>query len=272
LQRMAGYALTGSTAEHALFFGHGTGANGKSVLTNTLLAILGDYATTAPSEVFLAAKHERHPTELADLRGARLVVASEIDHGRRWNEARIKSLTGGDPVKARLMRQDFFEFRPQFKLLVVGNNRPSLRGVDEAMRRRLHLLPFTVTIPRAARDPQLPDKLRAEGPAILRWAIDGCLAWQRQGLAPPASVISATDAYLSSEDAFGLWFDECCEADAKAWASSAELFQSWKGWAERSGERAGSQKRLAQALEAHGYQPVRRREEGRGFCGLRLCA
>jgi putative DNA primase/helicase len=199
------------------------------------------------------------------------VVASEIDQGRRWNEARIKALSGGDPVKARLMRQDFFEFRPQFKLLVVGNNKPSLRGVDEAMRRRLHLLPFTVTIPSAARDPGLPDKLKAEGPAILRWAIDGCLAWQREGLAPPKSVTNVTEAYLSSEDAFGLWFDECCEADAKAWTSSAELFQSWKAWTERSGERAGSQRRLSQMLETHGFQAVRRREEGRGFCGLRLC-
>jgi putative DNA primase/helicase len=187
------------------------------------------------------------------------------------NDDRSIVLTGSDPVKARLMRQDFFEFRPQFKLLMAGTNKPNLRGVDVAMRRRLYLLPFTVTVPSAARDPRLPDKLKAESPAILRWAIDGCLAWQRQGLAPPKSVTSATEAYLSSEDTFGLWFDECCEANPKAWTSSAELFQSWKVWAERHGEeRAGSQKRLSQALETHGFKPQRRCEEGHGFCGLRL--
>jgi len=167
LQKVVGYCLSGDTGAHAMFFAYGTGANGKSVFINTVSGILGDYATSAPMEAFMASTNDRHPTELADLRGARLVTATETEEGRRWAEARIKQLTGGDPVKARFMRQDFFEFLPQFKLFIAGNHKPALRGVDEAMRRRLHLIPFTVTIPPAERDPGLTDSLRAEWPAIL---------------------------------------------------------------------------------------------------------
>lgn len=268
-RRMAGYCLTGDTSAHALFFGHGTGANGKSVFVNTLAGILGDYATTAPADVFLASKNERHPTELADLRGARLVVASELDEGRRWNEARIKSLTGGDRIKARYMRQDFFEYQPQFKLLIVGNHRPSLRGVDEAMRRRLNLLPFTVTIPEADRDPKLFDKLREEWPAILRWMIDGCLEWQSDGLAPCKAIRDATDEYMAGEDAVALWLDERCIRDPNGFTPAADLFASWKAWAEGAGEYVGPQKRFAHALEARGFTPNRTRT-ARGYQGIAL--
>ena len=151
LQRLLGYVLTGSTQEHVLAFLHGTGANGKSVVLNTVSGILADFATSAPMETFNATQWDRHPTELAGLRGARLVTAVETDEGRRWAEAKLKALTGGDPIKVRFMRQDFFEFRPKFKLLVAGNHKPALRSVDEAIRRRLHLIPFTVTIPSAER-------------------------------------------------------------------------------------------------------------------------
>ena len=142
LQRVAGYCLTGHTSEHALFFLYGTGANGKSVFVNTLAGIMGDYAVTAPMDTFTESRNERHPTEIAMLRGARLVTASETQAGRNWNEALIKVLTGGDRVRARFMRQDFFEFTPQFKLMISGNHKPALRNVDEAIRRRLHLIPF----------------------------------------------------------------------------------------------------------------------------------
>ena len=192
LQRVAGYCLTGSVKEHVLFFLYGTGANGKSVFVNTLVGIWDDYAVTISTDMLMVSQTDRHPTEIARLRGARLVVGSEVETGRTWAESKIKSLTGGDRLQGRFMRQDFFEFDPQFKLMVVGNNKPSLRGVDEAIRRRLHLIPFTVTIPPAERDPELPEKLKAEWPAILRWAIDGCLAWQREGLNPPPAVRDAT--------------------------------------------------------------------------------
>src|SRR5262249_17273115 len=155
LQRMCGYALTGSTHEHALFFGYGLGANGKTVFTDTVSGILADYHCTAPIETFTAAAVDRHPTELADLRGAPLVHAVGTEDGRRWAEGRLKMLSGGEKVKARLMRQDLFEFRPQLKLLITGNHKPGLRSVDEAMRRRFNLIPFTVTIPPKERDKKL---------------------------------------------------------------------------------------------------------------------
>lgn len=270
LQRLAGYCLTGVTSAHALAFAYGTGANGKSVFVNTLSGLMGGYATSTPIETFMATGSDRHPTELADLRGARLVTASETEEGRRWAESRIKQMTGGDPIKARYMRQDFFEYMPQFKLLLSGNHKPGLRGVDEAIRRRLHLIPFTVTIPPQERDPDLPRKLREEWPAILRWMIDGCLVWQEMGLAPPDAVLAATAGYLAEEDAFELWAEECCARMPDAWESGADLFASWKAWAERAQEFVGSQKRFSQTLEARGVRPHRHGSGTRGFNGLRV--
>jgi putative DNA primase/helicase len=150
LQRMAGYSLTGSTQEHALFFLYGTGANGKTTFINAITACAGDYHRTAPIETFTASQLDRHPTDLAGLRGARLVTAVETEEGRRWAESRIKSLTGGDKISARFMRQDFFEYAPQFKLIIAGNHRPGLRSVDEAIRRRFNLVPFTVRFRRTS--------------------------------------------------------------------------------------------------------------------------
>src|SRR5262249_20581804 len=147
---------------------------------------------------------------------------------KRWAESKIKSMTGGDPISARFMRQHFFEFTPQFKLLVAGNHKQGLRGVGEAIRRRFHLMPFTVTIPPAERDKDLAEKLKPEWPGILQWAIDGCLEWQRVGLAPPAVVREATEAYLAAEDALAQWLDECCCRDPGYADRSSVLFARWK--------------------------------------------
>jgi putative DNA primase/helicase len=268
-QRMVGYALTGSTREHALFFLYGTGANGKSVFLSTVSAVLGDYAKTAPATSFIASTTEQHPTDLAGLRGARLVTAIETEDGARWAESKIKSLTGGDKVSARFMRCDFFEFVPEFKLVIAGNHKPGLRSVDEAIRRRLHLVPFTITIPENERDPGLAEKLRAEYPAILRWAIEGCLAWQREGLKPPTAVRDATDDYLSGEDAIGRWIEEHCVTDDRAWTATGVLFADYQTWCKQTGEREGSQKRFAQQLEAGGFQR-QRTNRAKGFIGVAL--
>jgi putative DNA primase/helicase len=269
LQRVVGYLLTGLTVEHALFFGYGTGANGKSVMINTVSWIAFGYHKTAPIETFTLSSTDRHPTELAGLQGARIVTAIETEQGRRWAEARIKALTGGDPISARFMRQDFFEFTPQFKLFIAGNHKPSLRSVDEAMRRRFYLIPFNVTIPPEERDPNLAEKLKAEGPGILAWMIQGCLAWQRDGLSPPAVVREATEAYLAAENALASWIDDCCDKDPSAWESSTALFTSWKLWAETSGEPVGTMKAFAQNLERQGFNP-KRQTKGRGFTGLKV--
>jgi putative DNA primase/helicase len=255
LQRVAGYCLTGDIREHALFFLYGTGANGKGTFTNTLLGIWGNYGQTAAMEMLTESKTERHPTELAALRGARLVVASETNASQRWNETRIKMLTGGDTVRARFMHCNEFEFMPAFKLMIQGNHKPGLHTVDEAIRRRLHLVPFTITIPVYERDEKLKEKLRPEWPGILQWAINGCMAWQREGLNPPEAVRNATQEYFATEDALRTWMDERCIVSPQAGsAKTSMLYQDFKAWAERTGEPSGSQKRFSQQLRDHGFK------------------
>jgi len=249
LQRYVGYCLSGVTVEHVFVFGHGTGANGKGTFLNAIQGVFGNYATTAHVSTFMASRAEQHPTDLAKLAGARLVVAQETQKGRRWDEVKIKAITGGDTITARFMRQDFFDFAPTFKIFVTGNYRPTLSAVDEAMRRRLLLVPFNVQIPRDERDPKLFEKLKSEWPAILRWAIEGCLAWQALGLAPPASVLKATEDYFVEQDVFGQWLGECTSSGgSSAFTRTKELFTSWKTWAEERNLKPGSEKAFSELL------------------------
>lgn len=269
LQRYMGYCCTGFTTEHVFVFAHGTGANGKSTFINTTAGIFGDYATVADMSTFIASNIEHHPTDLAKLRGARLVVAHETQKGRRWDETKIKALTGGDKITARFMRQDFFDFVPTFKLFICGNHKPRLTNVDEAMRRRLLLVPFTVQIPPAERDTRLAEKLKAEWPAILRWCIDGCLEWQRIGLAPPAIVRDATEEYFAAQDTLQQWLDDCTEdAGQFAFSLTADLFASWKTWAEANNLKPGSAQALAESLAGHGFAKARDNTGHRGFRNL----
>jgi putative DNA primase/helicase len=270
LQRMVGYALTGLTRDHAMFFLHGLGANGKSVFLNSIIGIWAAYHRTAPAELLLASKHDRHPTELAGLVGCRLVTATETEGGRRWAEAKIKLLTGGDTVSARFMGQNFFEFSPRFKLAWSGNSKPTLNRVDEAIRRRLNLVPFTVTIPRSERDPELTDKLKAEWPGILQWAIEGCAEWQEHGLAAPAVVTAATDAYLAEQDTIKNWLAECTVEDPTVETASSQLYASWKQWCEANGEFPGSNKSFSQKLQDQGLHCGKTGKVR--FRGLRLTA
>ena len=271
LQRMVGYALTGSTQEHALFFLYGTGANGKSVFVNTLATILGDYATNAPMDTFMETRTDRHPTDMAGLRGARFVAAIETEQGRRWAESKVKNLTGGDKISARFMRQDFFEFFPQFKLFVAGNHKPAIRNIDEAMKRRLHLIPFTITVPPERRDKHLQQKLLAERDGILAWAVQGCLNWQRLGkLDPPQQVVEATEEYFEAEDALGRWLEERCVRAPNAKSLTAELFNDWKQWAEAAGEFIGAQRRFSDLLITRGLEKWRNGMGVRGFQGIGL--
>jgi putative DNA primase/helicase len=183
-------------------------------------------------------------------------------------------LTGGDKISARFMRQDLFEFTPQFTLWIYGNTKPGLRSVDKAISRRLRLVPFAVTISEDDRDNDLGDKLRQEWPGILAWAIEGCLIWQREGLIAPKVVTDATDEYLASEDATGRWLEECCIKDPKAWSGTTDLFKSWKDWAEANGEFSGSMKGFMHRLEGPlGFHPMRDKKTGRrGFAGLKLAS
>jgi len=270
LQRMVGYCLTGVTSAHALFFLYGTGANGKSVFANVISTILGDYTATASMDTFVETRGDRHPTDLAGLRGARFVTAIETEQGRRLNESKVKAITGGDKISARFMRQDFFEYTPQFKPVIVGNHKPAIRNIDEAMKRRMHMIPFTVTIAPERRDTRLTEKLLAERDGILAWALAGCLAWQREGLQPPASVKSATEEYFESEDALGRWLDERCVREPNAKSLTAELFTDWKQWAEASGEFIGAQRRFSDLLITRGLDKWRNSAGVRGFQGIGL--
>lgn len=272
LQRLAGYALTGITWEHALFFLYGQGGNGKGTLVNALSEIMGDYATAAPMETFTASKYDRHPTELASLHGARLVTASETEEGRAWAESRIKQLTGGDPIKARYMRRDFFEYLPQFKLVFLGNHKPVLRNVDDAARRRFHVIPFThkPTTP----DKTLPERLKDEYPGILDWAIQGCLEWQKSGLMVPGVVREETENYFADQDLFTQWLQECTERKYETTGeTSARLFGSWDKWARGQGEAPGDSKAFKEKLSQAGYtysKKVPGSGGKRGFLGIAL--
>ncbi|MFZ0661905.1 MAG: phage/plasmid primase, P4 family [Acidobacteriaceae bacterium] len=241
------------SVEHALLFMFGTGANGKSVFVSTLLGILGGYAVVAPMTTFTETHNAAHPTDLAMLRGARLVAATETVAGSRWAEAKIKAITGGEPITARFMRQDFFTYVPQFKLFVSGNHKPRLRSVDEAVRRRLNLIPFVVTFDKTKRDCKLTEKLRAEWGGILQWAIDGCLACQREGLNPPQIVTAATDEYLAEQDVLGQWLEESVVPDKNARTQPSEIYQHFRRWAEAHGEYVFGQREFALRLTEHGY-------------------
>ena len=269
LKRWCGYALTGDTREHALLFIFGPGGNGKSVFLNTVIGIMAEYCRTAAMETFTASQGDRHPTDLAMLNGARMVTASETEEGRAWAESRIKQLTGGDTISARFMRQDFFEFRPQFKLTVIGNNKPVLRNVDDAARRRFNMAAF-VHKP-ASPDRQLENKLKAEWPAILRWMIDGCLDWQRNGLVRPQSVIAATAEYFSEQDSVHQWVEEACERGPFKSDTMACLFKSWTDYALANGEKPGTTKWFSQTLVRLGCEPLKNTPSShgkRGFGGI----
>jgi putative DNA primase/helicase len=271
LQRYVGYSLTGLTREHKFCFAYGTGANGKGTFINTVSGILGDYATTADMATFIATKNERHPTDLAKLAGARLVVAQETQRGRRWDETKIKALTGGDRITARFMRCDFFDFTPTFKLFIVGNYKPRLGSIDEAMRRRLLIVPFTVSIPPDERDPDLAEKLKPEWPAILRWVIEGCQEWQRVGLAPPAIVRNTTAEYFAEQDLLQQWLDECVrDGGPHAHTRTRDLFVSWKAWCEDRNLRPGSERSLSEALADRGYEKARNGAGQQGFRNVQV--
>jgi putative DNA primase/helicase len=267
LQRVCGYLLTGATTEHALFFIYGPGGNGKSVFLKLLEFILGEYCTTAAMDTFTASFGNKHPTDLAMLQGARGVFASETEAGSHWAESRIKQMTGGDKITARFMRQDFFTFQPQFKLIIVGNHAPSIKNVDDALRRRFNIIPF-VNKP-ARPDPMLEDKLREEAPAILAWMIEGCLAWQEQGLGRPAAIVAATDTYFAEQDVFGQWLSDCCEFGPTYTETPTDLFQSWANYAKANGELAGSIKGFSNDLDKRQFKRSRTKA-GRFFIGLRV--
>jgi putative DNA primase/helicase len=257
LQLWCGYMLTGDTREERFLFIHGPGAAGKSKFLTPLSEIMGDYRRTAKIDSFTARDRAEHSEEIARLAGARLVTATETEEGSRWNESRITALTGRDAIAARHMHKSTFEFKPQFKLVFIGNHRPALRSVGEEMRRRIDLIEWGGTIPEAERILDLPDKLRAEYPAILAWMIEGCLRWQKQGLGKPQTVETATKDYLASEDTLGAWMDECVELRQGERTKTSSAYENFKRWADQAGEYVPSQKRFSQRLKDRGFATIK---------------
>ena len=253
LARLAGYCLTGQTTEQIFAFIHGPGGNGKSVFVQTIAAVLGDYAATATLDTFMASANSRHLTELAGLRAARLVIVPETEAGRSWAEARIKTVTGGEKVRANFMHRDHFEYVPQFKLVVMGNHRPALSQVNEAMRRRMHLVPFDVIIPEGQRDRRLQAALMEEIDGILGWMLEGCADWHRKGLAPPPRMATEASEYFAAEDLIGQWMEAECRCHHGQRSTSRALFASWTAWATAEGHVAGSSRSLGEALRARGF-------------------
>jgi putative DNA primase/helicase len=281
VQKALGYALTGDVSFQVLFFLHGEGSNGKSTLVSVVLHVMGDYASPAAPEILLSRHGERHPTEIADLFGKRLVTCVEVGKGRAFNEALLKWLTGGDRLKARMMRMDFFDFAPTHKIFICANNKPRVRETDHAFWRRMRLVPFLVKFvdraPGATGEPGpgekdefLLDKLKAEAAGILRWMVEGCIALQTEGLAPPKDVEAATEAYRQGEDVLGLFFDECCVLRADARVLKGQLYEAYVAWAKHAGEGVLPMREFRRSLVERGVTETRVHGGARCWVGVGL--
>jgi putative DNA primase/helicase len=269
LLRFFGYILTGDVREECFLFLHGPGGSGKGTLVKCLGDIMGDYAKTISMEALVESKAQRHPQELAKLDRARFVYASETEEGRRWNESLVKWLTGRDKVTAHFMRENDFEFYPQFKLLIYGNHIPHLKSVGEEMRRRVHLIEYAGSLAEEDRDTSLKDRLVAEYPAILHTLIRACIEWQDAGLGKPERVSVSTASYLESEDTLGIWIEDNVERSQGSRALSGDVYRDFKRWADSAGEYVMSQKRFVGAMRQRGFDNIR--SGGKRYIdGLRL--
>lgn len=238
IQRVFGYALTGNTDEQCFFFLHGNGANGKSTLMRVLFCLLGEYATAAAPGLLASNADDKHPTAIADLVGARVVIAPETNQGKGMSEVVLKQITGGDKMKARRMNEDFWDFDVVAKLFITGNHKPNIRGTDDGIWRRVKLIPFEIKIPNDKIDHNLSIKLHMELPGILNWALRGCLGWQRLGsLAEPLEVTKAIDEYREDEDSFGRFLADCCNLGSDRKVTSAEFSKSYLAWCTEEGEK-----------------------------------
>lgn len=266
---LAGYWASGSTREQIAAIIHGPAGTGKSSFSNTVLKVLGAYAMVAPVEMFLTTGMREHPTMLASLRGARLAMCNEIPAGARFNESLFKSVVAGDPLAARYMRGDYFSYQPCVKVVFSANHLPGMTA-NEAMRRRIRVLPFTRMVSRATLQKDLPARLvTEEGPRILGWVLQGARQWYAGSLPAVAEVDQASEHYFEDADVIGAWIDDCLNLGPNHFAPSRDLFKSWGDWAREHGERIGTQKALSSRLKERGYSAGRNSTgDVRGFRGL----
>lgn len=258
LQRAVGYSLTGYTKERAAFILYGTGRNGKSTFLRTIQSALGDYATTASSNLIMAGRDEKTYNDLAALRGVRFVAASESARGRAMDSGIFKLITGDEPISARFLYGEWFAFRPQFKLWLATNHRPEADADDEAVWDRIRLVPFTVRIPDADVDDDLGKKLEAELPGILKWAVEGAAIWSRDGLGVAEAVTAATLEYRHDADLLGQWLDECCEISSLSRYRTGSLYESWRQYSKKHAPTlsVGRQSDFTDAMQRKGFERV----------------
>lgn len=272
LQRLVGYAMTGLTREHLLAFFYGTGQNGKSTFMQTMRVVFGEYACAAPRDLLFEDKHgRRHPEELARLYGKRLAICAEIGEYNKFDEAKIKDLTGGDVVSCRRMRENSWDLVPTHTLFISGNHKPNVDGQDVGIWRRIRLVPWTVTITEV--DKELPEKLRAELPGILRWVVLGCVDWQEKGLGEPEAVRAATSEYRRESDVLGEFLSTHVVFEGDARVSRKALRERYEEWCKDAGHLPLGARKVAQRLREHGCSSASVREGLRivdGWSGCRM--
>lgn len=258
LQSAVGYTLTGSNREQCLFFLYGLGCNGKGVFSETIKRLMGDYGQTAPESLFTKDRNQSATNDQARLAGCRMAIAAELEEDASFAESRIKALTGGDTITARFLHQEFFDFRPTHHFWISGNHKPTVKGSDLGIWRRLRLIPFEVTISAEQKDPDLADKLAEELPGILNWALEGCLRWQCEGLKTPTCVSRATEQYRSEEDTIGQFLAECTVPDRDERTLISTLYEAYQAWSEREGiKRPDTAKTFNRKLDERGMHRVK---------------
>jgi putative DNA primase/helicase len=253
LQRAVGYSLTGDVSEQCLFLFWGSGANGKSTFLRTIGSILGDYSQHTATETLLIKKQGAIPNDIARMKGARFVTASEAEAEHKLAENLIKQMTGDDLISARFLHQEWFEFEPEYKIFLGTNNKPIIKGNDYAIWRRIKLVPFKMTIPPEERDRDLLNKLKKEASGILNWALKGCLDWRKHGLGIPAEVTEATDEYRQEMDLLSNFIGECCIEGPGERVSSSDLYRVYSKWCEENGEFQLKQASFGRKLREKGF-------------------
>jgi putative DNA primase/helicase len=254
LQRAVGYSLTADVSEQCLFFLHGAGCNGKSTFLKIILWMMGDYGLQTVSDLLLAKNSEAHPTERADLFQMRFATTIETEEGKKMAESLMKQLTGGDRLRARKCFKDFFEFDQTWKLWLAANHKPTVRGTDLAVWRRIKLTPFTVTITDQEKDKNLDAKLKKELPGILAWSVRGCIDWQKTGLQEPEEVKQATDSYRAEQDTIGKFIDECCFVNPEVRYRNGDMFDAYQKF---SGDKQMTEPAFNDRLRARGFESKR---------------